>query len=96
MEKETSKNGETSKKGETSKPRKPKQKYKIRDVIQRVYRERIEELIPVEKSDKDFIGHYQRAVSTVQESLTSEEMEEVEAKMETWNTEGLPQDVQLK
>jgi hypothetical protein len=23
-------------------------------------------------------------------------MEEVEAKMETWNTEGLPQDVQLK
>ena len=73
-----------------------KQTYKIRDVIQHIHRERIEEEIPVKSNDKDYIGHYQRAVTTIQGNLTSDELEEAQAMLDSWNKEGLPKDMQLK
>jgi hypothetical protein len=87
---------DSSKEGEGSKPRKAKQTYKIRDVIKQLYRERIEEEIPVKTTDKEFIGHYQRAVTTIHENLTTEELNEAEAKLDLWNKEGLPSNLRLK
>jgi hypothetical protein len=35
-------------------------------------------------------------VTTVQENLSSEELEEAERVMEAWNKEGLPREMKLK
>jgi len=73
-----------------------KQKYKIRDVIKEIYRERVKELIPVKYSDKSHIGSYQKALSTVCNNLTDEELEKAESILDTWNEQGAPADFKLK
>ena len=87
---------ESNKEGESSKRRKGKQTYKIRDVIKQLYRDRIEDEIPVKPTHKDYIGHYQRALTTVQTNLSGDELKEAEAMLEEWCKEGLPREVQLK
>jgi len=69
---------------------------KIREVIQHIHKERIEQEIPVKPNDREFIGHYQRAVTTIHENLTGDQLKEAEDKLELWNKEGLPEDVRLK
>ena len=78
------------------KPKKIKQFYTIRDVIKEHYRELVEAEIPYKRGEKEYIGHYQRAVTSVLENMTDEEVEAAETILESWNKEGAPADVQLK
>jgi len=52
---------ESSKGDDDSKPSKLKLTYKIRDVIKKNYRERIEQEIPYKSSDKEYLSCYQSA-----------------------------------
>lgn len=42
------------------------------------------------------MGSYQKAVTTVLEKMSEEDVEELEKVVELWNKEGGPSDVQLK
>ena len=87
---------DSSKKTESSKPTKAKQTYKIRDVIKKIHRKRIEDEIPVKSNDKDYIGYYQRAVTTIHQNMSREEVKQAEVILDEWNEEGLPHDIQVK
>jgi hypothetical protein len=52
--------------------------------------------IPFESSEKAFLGCYQRAVTTVENNMSSEVKKEVEELAELWNREGAPPDAKLK
>ena len=92
IEKESSKGDDDS----TPKPSKAKQPFKMREVVQQLYRERIEENIPFSPKDKGYIGCYQHAVMNFVNNMSEEERKEVESTLESWNKQGLPQAVQLK
>lgn len=81
---------------EDPKPKKAKQVYTIRDVIKQNYRSLIEENIPFKSTDKEYLGSYQKAVSTVVENMTEEDRQEADDLVELWNKNGAPSDMQLK
>jgi hypothetical protein len=82
--------------GGEPKPSKIKSVYTVRDVIKQHHRELVEAEIPYEPTDKEYIGRYQRAVTTVQNNMTKKELKEMEKIVETWNKQGAPAEVQLK
>jgi hypothetical protein len=77
-------------------PLKIKEIYTIRDVIKQNMQPEIEKEIPVEKTDKSYIGHYQRAVTTVLGKMNETQLDEAEAVVEAWNKRGAPVDAQRK
>lgn len=79
-----------------SKPKKIKQVYNIRDVIKQQHRDLVEKEIPYKSTDKEYLGSYQRAVTTVFQNMTESELEEAEKMVELWNKQGAPPEVQLK
>ena len=79
-----------------AKPRKVKKAYSIRDVIKQHYRTLVEKEIPYKSTDKEYLGSYQRAVTTVLRNMTEEDLEEAQSIMERWNKDGAPSHVQLK
>lgn len=81
---------------QTAKPKKVKKIYSIRDVIKQHYRARVDEEIPYKSTDKEYLGSYQRAVTTVLNNMTEEDLEEAQNMVDDWNKEGGPSDVQLK
>src|SRR5258705_3211453 len=50
----------------------------------------------IEKSDKGYPGHFQKALTPLMQELTDEELEEMEATRVEWQKSGPPIDVQLK
>jgi hypothetical protein len=89
-------NNESSNDDEDPKPNKLKKTYKIRDVVKQVYHKRIEEAIPYKSTEKEYIGCYQRTVTTIQNNLTNVELKEAEQTLDKWNKMGVPADMQLK
>ena len=81
---------------EEPKPKKVKKIYNIRDVIKQHYRSLVVDEIPFKSTDKEFLGHFQRAVTTVLNQMSDEELEEAEKILELWNKEGGPSELQLK
>jgi hypothetical protein len=81
---------------EKPKPRKTKLIYTLRDVIKEHYRNLVEAEIPYKSSDKQYIASYQRAVTTVHEKMTDEDLQEANSILDEWNKDGGPTDVQLK
>jgi hypothetical protein len=79
-----------------SKPKNPKPIYNLRDVIKQIYSNRVQNENPYKPNDKAFVGNYQKAVTTVIEKLTEEELQEAEELVETWNEQGPPAEFQLK
>lgn len=55
----------------------------------------IEEEVP-EGDPKECIKHYSAAVKSVKDGLTEEQLAEVEAKVEEWNTKGPDEEQQQK
>jgi hypothetical protein len=82
--------------GGDPKPKKIKPVYTIRDVIKQNYRGLVEAEICYKPTDKEYIGNYQRAVSTVLENMTKKDLKEANDVVELWNSKGAPQEVQLK
>ena len=78
------------------KPKKVKQVYTIRDVIKQNYGELVAEEIGCKPDDKKYIGSYQRAVTTVHNNMSEEELDEVQRILDLWNKDGAPSEVQLK
>jgi hypothetical protein len=89
-------NKESSSDGGVPKPAKNKQVYSIRDVIKQKYQALIEDEIPYKSTDKQYISHYQRAVTNVHQNMTEGELEEAESIVELWNKNGALADVKLK
>ncbi len=81
---------------DNSKPSKLKQSYKIRDVIKQIHQERIEQEIPHSSNDKQYLSCYQRAVTTVYQNLSNDELKEAEGILDSWNKQGAPFEKQLK
>jgi hypothetical protein len=79
-----------------TKPKKVKMEYTIRDVVKQHYSSRVDQEIPFKSTDKEYIGSYQRAVTTVLNEMTEEDLEEVEKVLDLWNKKGAPSDLQLK
>jgi hypothetical protein len=65
-------------------------------VIKQKYKTLVEDEIPYKTTDKEYLGSYQRAVTSVLNNLDEEDMEEAEETLELWNREGGPSDLQLK
>lgn len=65
-------------------------------MIKQHYRSLIQEEIPYQTTDKQYLGSYQKAVTTVLKNLSDEDLEEAENILESWNEEGGPSDMQLK
>jgi len=70
--------------------------YTIRDVIKQHYRDLVEGEIPYQSTEKEYISSYQRAVTSIYNNMTEDELAEAENIMMAWNKLGAPQDVQLK
>jgi hypothetical protein len=98
IKKETTAEKETAAEGGVPKPTKLKQFYNVRDVIKdsEKYKAMIKDEIPYKPSDKEYIGSYQRAVTTVLESLSGKELQEAQNIADLWNKQGAPPEVQLK
>jgi len=79
-----------------SKPKKAKKNYTIRDVLKELYRPLIDDAIPYKSSDAEYLGSYQKAVTTVWNNMSEEDADVVEAILEQWNKDGAPSPVQLK
>src|SRR5271156_5442957 len=73
-----------------AKPKKVKAIYTMRDVIKQNYRALVNAEIAYKPTDKEYLGSFQRAVTTVLKNLSEEELETVETVVEDWNTEGAP------
>lgn len=78
---------------ENDKPKKVKKFYTARDVVKYKHRDLIDQEIALKSNDPNYIGGYQRAVTTVLNGLDREEIEEV---VEMWNEEGGPSGLQQK
>lgn len=87
---------EAEAKVQEAKPKKLKQMYTIRDVIKQNYRALVNDQIPYKPTDKEYLGSFQRAVTTVLKNMSAEELETAETMVEEWNKEGAPSEVQLK
>ena len=68
----------------------------MQDVIKQFHQELIMAEIPYKSTDKEYIGSYQRAVTTVQENLSEEDLEQAENMAQLWNEQGASSEVQLK
>lgn len=79
-----------------SKNRKPKPVYTVRDVLTELYRPAIDAEIALKSTDPDYLGSYQRAVTTVWNNMDDEQAEEVWDLVKEWNKEGAPTAIQLK
>lgn len=78
------------------KPNKTKQVYTIRDVIIQNHRDLVDREIPHDPKGKQYIGGYQRAVTTVVDNMSPADRKEAEELAEKWSKAGAPQDKQLK
>jgi len=87
---------ETATEGGDPKPTKLKPVYTIRDVIKQNYRNLVEAEIPHKPNDKDYISKYQRAVTTVLDTMSKKDLEKAQEIVNLWNKEGAPVEVQLK
>jgi hypothetical protein len=81
---------------EKPKPKKVKSFYTIRDVIKHQYKSLVDKEIPFKSTDKEYLGSYQKAVTSVLNKMSEEDLEEAENLVESWNQEGGPSDLQLK
>jgi hypothetical protein len=70
--------------------------YTIRDVVKQNYQSLIEEEIPFKPNEKEYLGRYQQAVSSVISNMSYDQLEDAEKIVDLWNAEGAPSDVQLK
>ena len=86
----------TEAKVQEPKPKKVKQVYTMRDVITNNYRALVNDQISCKPTDQEYIGSFQRAVTTVLKNMSDEELETAETMVEKWNKEGAPSEVQLK
>jgi len=82
--------------GVAPKPVKIKQVYTIRDVIKQNYRELIEEKIPFKPTEKNYLSHYQAALTQVQNEMSDEDLGDIRKTVELWNEQGAPSEVKLK
>jgi hypothetical protein len=89
---------ETTADGGNPKPLKVKQVYTVRDVIKDLekYKDLIKNEIPYKPTDKEYIGSYQRAVTTVLGSLSEKDLKEAENIVDLWNKQGAPPEIQLR
>lgn len=78
------------------KPKKIKEVYTLRDVIKQNYKALVEAEIPYKSTDKEYLGSYQRAVTTVLANMEQEDLDEVQNILDAWNDQGAPPEVQLK
>ena len=78
------------------KPKKIKEVYTLRDVIKQNYKALVEAEIPYKSTDKEYLGSYQRAVTTVLANMDQEDLDEVQNILDAWNDQGAPPEVQLK
>ena len=65
-----------------------KQVYSIWDVIKQHYQELVEAEIPYKLTNKEYIGSYQCAVTTVLKNMSEKDIEEVEEIVDSWNKQG--------
>jgi hypothetical protein len=87
---------DTPVKGRDPKPKEIKQVYTIWDVIKQHYCDLVEAQISFKPTNKEYIGSYQHAITTVLKNITEEEVEEAEEILESWNKQRAPPEVQLK
>jgi hypothetical protein len=87
---------ESTAEGGAPKPRKMKQVYTMRDVIKEKYRHLVEEEIPYNPTDKEYLGEYQKAVTKALEKMSPEDLEEVQEIVDSWNAQGVPSEMKLK
>ena len=78
------------------KPKKIKEVYNLHDVIKQNYKALVEAEIPYKSTDKEYLGSYQRAVTTVLANMEQEDLDEVQNILDAWNDQGAPPEVQLK
>lgn len=78
------------------KPSKLKETYTIRDVIKQNYRTLVNDQIPCKPTDKDYIGCFQRAVTTVLRNMDEDDLETAQTILAKWNQEGAPVKVKSK
>jgi signal recognition particle subunit SEC65 len=76
-------------------------KIPVRRVIGKLKAEEIDEMVmtlapDVEKGDKTYPGYFQKALTSLMNKLTAEEMDEMERIREEWQNIGPPIDVRLK
>ena len=77
-------------------PKKVKKVYTIRDVIKQRYQTLVNEEIPFKSNEPEYLGSYQKAVTTVLNKMSKKDLEEAEKIVELWNEKGGPSDLQLK
>jgi hypothetical protein len=68
----------------------------VRDVIKQKYRSLVDKEIPFDPRTKEYLCRYQRAVTTVLESMDSSERKKAEKMAQSWNEAGAPPEVQAK
>lgn len=78
------------------KPTKIKQMYTVRDVVKQQYRSLVDEEIPFIPQTREYLGRYQRAVTTVLERMEGGERRKLEELAQSWNEQGAPREVQIK
>lgn len=81
---------------DVKKPRKIKKVYTVRDVVKQKHCSLINKEIPYNPQTKEYLGNYQRAVTTVLKEMDSDERKKLEELAESWNEEGAPREVQFK
>jgi len=87
---------EAKPKVEGRKPKKVKPIYTVRDVIKHHHRSLIDDEIPFNSGEPEYLARFQGATTTVLNNMSEEDLEEVENILEAWNKEGAPSEVQLK
>ena len=78
------------------KPKKVKPIYTIRDVIKHHFRDLIDEEIPYQPGEPEYIARFQATATTVLNNLSEEGLAEAENILEKWNKGGAPSEVQIK
>ena len=73
----------------------------IRQVIGKLKADQIHEMVmatapEIRKGDKAYPGHFQRALTSLKNDLTDDELEEMESIRVEWQSAGPPIDVRLK
>jgi hypothetical protein len=76
-------------------------KIPVRRVIGKLKADEIDELVAtvapdVQKGDKQYPGHFQKALTDLKNSMSAEEMEEMEKIRDEWQNVGPPIDIRLK
>lgn len=76
-------------------------KIPLRRVIGKLKADELQEMVKklnpdMEKGDKAYPGHFQKALTIMMKDMSSEELEEMEATRAEWQEAGPPIDVRLK